>query len=81
MDKDIKINEIVSENDIPINSETNVLYYPPKFTHRVFANLLDILIFVFVFFSCFLGVREIIRANPTYQNRSNELTQIKVETG
>ena len=81
MSDDIKINEIVNENDVPVNNGTNVLYYPPKFTHRVFANLLDILIFVFVFFSCFLGVREIIRANPTYQNRSNELTQIKVDTG
>ena len=82
MDKDIKVNEIVTENDVPINNnETNVLYYPPKFTHRVFANLLDILIFVFVFFSCFLATREIIRATPDYQNKSAQLTQIKLDTG
>ena len=81
MDKDIKTNEIVTENDVPINNDTNVLYYPPKFTHRIFANLLDILIFVFVFFSCFLGTREIIRANPTYKNKSEQLTQIKVDSG
>lgn len=82
MNDDIKVNEVVSKDDVPVNDKgTNVLYYHPKFTHRVFANLLDILIFIFVFFACFLGVREIIRANPTYQNKSAQLTQIKLDTG
>lgn len=82
MNDDIKINEIVSKDDVPLNDkDTKILYYHPKFTHRIFANLLDILIFIFVFFACFLGVREIIKANPTYQNKSAQLTQIKVDTG
>ena len=39
------INEVVSDAEIATNNQNiNVLYYRPKFTHRIFANLLDILI-------------------------------------
>ena len=71
------INEVVSDAEVATNNQdTNVLYYRPKFTHRIFANLVDILIFIFVFISCFLGVREIIRHTPGYQAKQQELTQI-----
>ena len=76
------INEIVSDSEVATNSQKiDVLYYRPKLTHRVFANLVDILIFAFVFVSCFLGVREIIRATPSYKAKSQQLTQIKVDSG
>ena len=77
-----EINEIVSDAEIASSNEgINVSYYRPKFTHRVFANLIDILIFIFLFFSLFLGVREIIKISPTYKARNQELTQIKVDSG
>ena len=76
------INEIVSDASVAANNkEINVTYFRPKFTLRVFANLLDILIFIIIFFACFLGVREIIRATPTYQSKNNELIQIRVDSG
>ena len=77
-----EINEIVSDAEIASSNEgINVSYYRPKFTHRVFANLVDILIFIFLFFSLFLGVREIIKVSPTYKARNQVLTQIKVDSG
>jgi len=76
------INEVVSDAEVATNNQdTNVLYYRPKFTHRIFANLVDILIFIFVFVSCFLGVREIIRHTPGYQAKQQELTQMRVDSG
>lgn len=76
------INEVISDAEVATNNqETNVLYYRPKFTHRIFANLVDILIFIFVFFSCFLGVREIIRNAPGYKAKSQELTQMRLDSG
>lgn len=76
------INEVVSDAEIATNNQNiNVLYYRPKFTHRIFANLLDILIFIMVFLSLFLGVREIIRITPTYKAKSQELTQMRLDSG
>lgn len=75
------INEVVSGKVATNSQNINVLYYRPKLTHRIFANLVDILIFVFVFLSCFLGVREIIRNTPTYKNKANQLTQMRLDSG
>lgn len=76
------INEVVSDAEVATDSQNiNVLYYRPKFTHRVFANLIDILIFAFIFISCFLGVREIIRHTPTYSAKNKELTQMRLDSG
>ena len=76
------INEVVSDGSIATsNKEINVSYYRPKLLLRVFANLLDILVYIIVFVFCFLGIREIIKANPSYQAKAEELTQIKVDSG
>lgn len=77
-----EINEIISDAKIAANDEgMKISYYHPKFVYRVFANLIDILIFIFLFFSLFLGVREIIRINPTYKSKSEQLIQMKVDSG
>lgn len=76
------INEIVSDAEIASSSkEINISYYRPKFYQRVFANVVDILLFIFVFFSCFLIVREIIANVPEYKTKSEELTQMRVDSG
>ena len=76
------INEIVSGTEV-VNSdpEKNITYFRPKFHHRIFANLLDILIFILVFFSLFLGVREIVSHTPTYKAKANQLTEIRLNSG
>lgn len=76
------INEIVSDGSIATsNQKINIEYYRPKFTHRVFANLVDILIFLFIFFTCFLGVREIIKNVPGYKAKADQLTQMRLDSG
>ena len=76
------VNEIVSDGAIAKTSpKIDISYYRPKLIHRVLANVIDILIFAFVFVSSFLGVRELIKINPTYQAKSQELIQIRVDSG
>ena len=76
------VNEIVSDGSIAKTSpKIDISYYRPKLIHRVLANVIDILIFAFVFVSSFLGVRELIKINPTYQTKSQELIQIRVDSG
>ena len=76
------INEIVSDGEIASTSkEINISYYRPKFHQRVFANVVDILIFIFIFFTCFLGVREIITNVPAYKAKSEQLTQMRIDSG
>ena len=79
---DEKPNEIVSDAPVAATeTKTNISYFRPALHLRVFANLIDILILVFVFLSSFLGVRELIKINPTYKAKSEELIQIKIDSG
>lgn len=75
------INEVVSGEVASNSQDINVLYYRPKLIHRVFANLVDILIFILVFLSLFLGVREIIRNTPDYKAKSQQLTDMRLKSG
>ena len=77
-----QINEVVSDGKFIEKSEKiNVSYFRPSFLFRVLANLIDLLILALVFVSGFLGVREIIKVNPTYKAKSNELIQIRLDSG
>ena len=77
-----QINEVVSDAKVASsNQELQVSYYRPSFGFRALANLIDILILAFVFVSGFLGVREIIKANPIYKARSEQLIQIRLDSG
>lgn len=77
-----EINEIVSGAQV-VNSdpENKITYFRPAFHHRIFANLIDILIFIFLFFSLFLGVREIVNHTPTYKAKASQLTEIRLNSG
>ena len=76
------INEIVSDGEMATNSDQiNVFYYRPKLLHRVFANFIDILLFIFVFLFCFLASREIVRATPDYKAKAQQLTDMKLASG
>ena len=78
----IQVNEIVSDADIAGSSQDlKVSYFRPSFLYRTLANLIDILIVALVFVSGFLGVREIIKANPTYKAKNEQLIQIRVDSG
>ena len=77
-----QVNEIVSDQKVAsTNKKMEVTYFRPSFLFRVLANLIDILIVVIVFVSGFLGVREIIKANPDYKAKNQELIQIRLDSG
>ena len=77
-----QVNEIVSDQKVASTSKKmEVTYFRPFFLFRVLANLIDILIVVIVFVSGFLGVREIIKANPDYKAKNQELIQIRLDSG
>lgn len=77
-----EINEVLSDSKV-VNSDPdkNITYYRPGFHLRIFANLLDILIFIFLFFCLFLGTREIVNHTPQYKAKSQQLTDIRLNSG
>lgn len=60
---------------------TEINYVPAKLTRRVFANLLDILIFALLLVSLFSLARLIVSNTEIYKNNFNEMVNIKVDSG
>ena len=60
---------------------TEINYVPAKLTRRVFANLLDILIFALLLVSLFSLARLIVSNTEVYKNNFNEMVNIKVDSG
>lgn len=58
-----------------------IKYNRAKFHRRVLANLIDVLLFVLIFFGCFLGARQIVVNSDGYINNEAELIQIKKDSG
>ena len=46
----------------------SITYKRPKFYRRIFANLIDILLFALTFFGLFLGCRGIVISSEQYQS-------------
>lgn len=64
------------------NQEQYEIHYSlPRFHRRVFANLVDFLLFVFLFFLLFLGSRAAITNMPFYLERDKALLTIRSDSG
>ena len=59
----------------------SITYKRPKFYRRIFANLIDILLFALTFFGLFLGCRGIVISSEQYQSNQTQLIQIKKDSG
>ena len=59
----------------------SIVYRRPPFYKRVFANLVDFLIFICVFIFSFVGIRAIVSNTPEYVKAESELTRVKTESG
>ena len=68
------------ENQIS-EKKIEIVYRPAKFWHRCIANLIDILLFVLMFFLLFLGIRAIVQTTPSYHNADQKITEIRLESG
>ena len=73
--------EIVSDESIAGTSDNNITYFRPPFYQRVLANLIDVFIMVILFFSLFLGSREIVKRTPDYRAKQQQLTEIRLNSG
>ena len=51
-----------------------IKYKRAKFHRRLFANLIDILLFLLVFIACFIGFRSLVINSDTYQAKETQLT-------
>jgi len=56
-------------------------YQKPYFHRRIFANLIDIIIFVFLFFCLFLGLRYFVTNSSVYQNKEASLLNMMNDSG
>ena len=59
----------------------SIVYRRPPFYKRVFANLVDFLIFICIFIFSFVGIRAIVSNTPEYVKAESELTRVKTESG
>lgn len=65
-------------------ADSNVIeikYQKASFIRRVFANLVDILLFVLVFVCLFLATRAIVNATPDFKKVEQNLNALRLETG
>ncbi len=63
------------------SSHYDIHYSYPKFHRRVFANLIDFLLFAFLFFALFLGSRAAVTNMPGYVEKDNALLAIRSDSG
>lgn len=61
--------------------QTEIKYTFARFHRRVFANLLDFLIFALTFGLLFLGIRGIVITTPGYNANEESLLTMRVESG
>ena len=63
-----------------MNGPTEIKYQRAKFTRRLFANLIDLLIMAFFGICCFLAVRGIYQLTTSYQENEDRLTEMRLES-
>lgn len=69
----------MEENELA-HSQIEIKYLRPKFHRRVFANVLDAILFALVFIGLFLGVRAIVTTDAHYQEVDANMTSIKMSS-
>jgi hypothetical protein len=71
----------MSEEAAPKKEKIEIHYMTPRFHRRVFANLVDIIIFVLVFLCLFLGARAIVTNDSRYVSKEDEIVLAMKESG
>ena len=71
---------INAELNTNLNSK-NIEYVKAPLTRRIFANAVDVIIFVFLLVSFFAGLRAIVSNTSTYKAKDAELTALKLDSG
>lgn len=71
----------MNEENIPQKPKIELTYRKPYFHRRVFANLIDFIIFVFLFFCLFLGLRFAVTSSSAYQEKETSLLSMMGDSG
>lgn len=64
-----------------VSTKVNIEYHTPRFHRRIFANLIDFLLFLLVAVGGFLGVRAIVQVTPGYSENISSLLSIRKDSG
>ena len=80
MPEEEKLDEILEQGSV-VSPKREVVYYRPKFHRRVLANLVDILLFAFLFIGLFSLDRYIVTNTSEYKSNMKEFNQIRVDSG
>lgn len=59
----------------------NVEYERPKFVHRILANFIDILVFIFLLISTFIVSRLVVTSTSMYKNNYRAIQQANLNSG
>ena len=70
-------NTVSSENE---ENQIVIRYTRPKFIHRVFANLLDFILFGLLFVGCFLAARGIVSNTDHYKSTLNSIDKMRLDS-
>lgn len=68
-------------DNIETNQIIEVDYERPKFWARILANLVDILLCAFIFFTLFLATKEIVESNNSYKKMSQTIEDYNIASG
>ena len=75
------MDEIFEQEPIEKAETVNVEYTRPKFVHRVLANFIDILVFIFLLISTFIIARLSVTSTSMYKNNYAAIQKANLESG
>ena len=64
-----------------MDNKISIEYTQPKFWHRCLANLVDFIIFVFLFFTFFIISRTIVTHNESYVALDQRIDEVRLNSG
>ena len=81
--EELNVNEVADNtfSNEPNEDAITICYSRPKFSRRVLANLLDFIVFVLLFFACFLAARGVVNTTPGYKSAFNSVVNMRLESG
>ena len=83
IEKEQQLDQIIEQDSLVAqdNNKQEIVYYRPKFHRRVMANLVDIIIFAFLFVSLFSLSRYIATNTNDYKAKNEAYNQMKLDSG
>lgn len=75
------MDELLEQQPVEKAEVLNVEYERPKFVHRVLANFIDVLVFIFLLISTFIIARLSVTSTSMYKNNYYAIQKANLESG